>query len=169
MIWPVRWDDIRMEQSAPNDLRRIWKQNAVPVIVRKGKGHKLRVKLPDASDDFEPRRRALAFLQATRPNGRQPEWLLQYMGWEVSQDWFSDLVGHILTRFGKLFIIQPYREQEKCASRCMTAQGHECQCSCMGANHGAGGPDAGWFEVSETFATRWGDSYLACRLMERSE
>jgi hypothetical protein len=157
-----------MEQSAPNDLRRIWRQDEVPVIVRKGKGHKLRVKLPHPSVEFEPLRRARAFLQAARPKGRRPDWLQQYRGWEVSQDWFSDLVDHVLKRFSKLYIIQPYREQEKCAAACMNAQGHECQCSCMGANHGAGGPGAGWFEVSETFATRWGDEQLACRLMERT-
>lgn len=157
-----------MEKNAPDDLRLIWKQDAIPVIVRKGKGYKLRVKLPNIRDDSKLQRRARAFLQAARPKGRQPEWLNQYRGWEVSQDWFSNLVDHILARFGKLYIIQPYREQEKCALACMNAQGHECECSCMGANHGTGGPDAGWFEVSETFATRWGESHLACRLMKRS-
>lgn len=157
-----------MDRSAPSDLRRVWKQDTVPVIVRKGKGHKLRVKLPKAREDFELLRRAQAFLQATRPKGRQPVWLYQFNGWEVSQDWFSELVDHILNRFGAVYIIQPYREQEKCASACMNARGYECQCSCMGSNHGAGGPDAGWFEVSEVFATRWGDTHLACRLMKRA-
>lgn len=154
-----------MDQSAPNNLRLVWRQNLIPVIVRKGQGYKLRVKLPHEGDDFEQRHHARSFLQAARPNGRQPTWLDQYMGWEVSQDWFSDLVDLILKRFDSLYIIQPYREQEKCAPACMNAQGHECQCSCMGANHGGGGPGPGWFEVSETFATRWGDSHLACRLM----
>ncbi|MEP1497973.1 MAG: hypothetical protein ABJK50_20985, partial [Pseudophaeobacter sp.] len=61
-------------------------------------------------------------------------------------------------------IIQPYREQEICARACQEALGHECQCSCMGANHGAGN-DGSWFEVSDTFSTRWGDRELACRLL----
>ena len=34
----------------------------------------------------------------------------------------------------------------------------------MGANHGAGN-DGSWFEVNETFATRWGKRDLSCRLM----
>lgn len=157
-----------MDKSAPDDLRRIWKQDEIPVIVRKGKRYKLRVKLPRPGESFEDQRIACYFLQAVRPKGRQPEWLDRYKGWEVAQDWFSDLVNYMLAKHSKLYIIQPYREQEKCASRCMNAQGHECQCSCMGANHGAGGPGAGWFEVSETFATRWGESHLACRLMERT-
>jgi hypothetical protein len=33
----------------------------------------------------------------------------------------------------------------------------------MGANHGAGN-DGSWFEVSDTFSTRWGERELACRL-----
>jgi hypothetical protein len=157
-----------MDQSAPDDLRRIWKQDEIPVIVRKGKGYRLRVKLPHPGESLEEQRIACALLQAARPKGRQPEWLDRYKGWEVAQDWFSELVDYILGKYPKLYIIQPYREQEKCASRCMNAQGHECQCSCMGANHGAGGPGAGWFEVSDTFATRWGESHLACRLMRRT-
>jgi hypothetical protein len=58
----------------------------------------------------------------------------------------------------KLYIIQPYREQEKCSPSCQDAEGHECQCSCMGRYHGIG-------RVSDTFATRWGDQELACRLL----
>jgi hypothetical protein len=34
----------------------------------------------------------------------------------------------------------------------------------MGANHGSGG-GKGWFEVSETFAVRYGATKLACRLV----
>jgi len=154
-----------MEISAPDDLRRIWKQKEIPVIVRKGKGHKLMVKLPHPSPDFEELRRARQFLQSTRPRGRTPVWAERYSGWEIPQDWFNNLVDCLLKKFEKLYVIQPYRHQEKCASACMNAVGHECQCSCMGAHHGSGGPGAGWFEVSETFATKWGDEELACRLM----
>ena len=34
----------------------------------------------------------------------------------------------------------------------------------MGANHGIGN-DGSWFEVSDTFSTRWGERELACRLL----
>jgi hypothetical protein len=34
----------------------------------------------------------------------------------------------------------------------------------MGRHHGAGN-DGTWFEVSDTFATRWGEKELACRLL----
>jgi hypothetical protein len=154
--------------NIPEELRRIWRQEQIPVIVRKGAGFPLQLKVPfPKPDDFEWRRATRAWLQQIRPRGRSPEWKSKTNGFELPQSWFDDLVSILLRRYGKLYIIQPYREQEKCASKCMNAQGHECQCSCMGANHGQGGPDGSWFEVSETFATRWGEQHLACRLMTK--
>ena len=67
--------------------------------------------------------------------------------WELPKSWFNDFVDRALQRYGKVYIIQPYREQEICARACQEALGHECQCSCMGANHGVGN-DGSWFEVS---------------------
>jgi len=94
----------------------------------------------------------------------QPDWIKDKGYWETPHTWFNDLVNRLLRKFGKLYIIQPLREQEKCAPACLNAQGHICQCSCLGANHGAGN-DGSWFEVSETFAVRWKEVSYACRLM----
>jgi hypothetical protein len=91
-------------------------------------------------------------------------WIDKHRYWELPKAWFNDFVDRSLSRYGKVYIIQPYREQEKCAPACQNATGHECQCSCMGEHHGAGN-DGSWFEVSDTFATRWGDLHLACRLL----
>ncbi|WP_271621413.1 hypothetical protein [Bradyrhizobium sp. CCBAU 51745] len=100
------------------------------------------------------------------PNGRRtpPEWIGTDAYWELPKSWFNDFVDRALQRYGKVYIIQPYREQEIWARACQEAQGHECQCSCMGANHGIGN-DGSWFEVSETFSMRWGGRELACRLL----
>jgi hypothetical protein len=100
-------------------------------------------------------------------NGRRtaPEWIGGTKAyWELPKFWFNDFVDRALLRYGKVYIIQPYREQEICARACQEARGHECQCSCMGANHGAG-HDGSWFEVSDTFSARWGEHELACRLL----
>jgi hypothetical protein len=139
-----------------DELKRIWNQNKIPVVLRRGKkGHRLRVRLPFSNDNRNWLR-----------DGRRtsPVWVSERKYWEIPTTWFNNFVERALQKHGKLYIIQPYREQEKCAPACMNALGHECQCSCMGANHGAGN-DGSWFEVSETFATRWGGQYLACRLM----
>jgi hypothetical protein len=139
-------------------LRAALNQNSIPVIIRRGgKGQLLRVRLPFGEGNRQ-------WLQDGRRNS--PTWFPTEKYWETPKAWFNDLVERSLTKYKKLYIIQPYREQEKCAPACMNAVGHECQCSCMGANHGAGN-DGSWFEVSDTFATRWREQYIACRLMTR--
>lgn len=139
-------------------LKKIWEQRYIPVILRRtGKGELLRARLPYSDDNR-------SWLQ----NGRRttPAWISGPRYWEIPKAWFNDFVERALTTFGRVYVIQPYREQEKCSPACLNAVGHECQCSCMGGNHGAGN-DGSWFEISETFATRWGDQMLACRLMPR--
>lgn len=150
--------------SVPNNddarLRDIWNQRSIPVILRRGgKGQRLRLRLPYGDSNR-------LWIQDGRRNS--PTWIANNSYWEVPKAWFNDLVERALERYGKLYVIQPYREQEKCAPACWNAQGHECQCSCMGANHGAGNGE-GWFVVSDAFATRWGSQQIACRLMHRRE
>ena len=112
-------------------LSYVWKQKQIPVVLRRtGRGERIRVRLPFADDNRH-------WLQ----NGRRtaPEWIGGTEAyWELPKSWFNDLVDRALVRYGKIYIIQPYREQEICARACREALGHECQCSCMGANHGAG-------------------------------
>lgn len=137
-------------------MREAWNQKHLPIILRRnGKGEKLRVRLPDISNPMGWLRRGRRSIPAWNPYEKC---------WEIPKRWFSDFVNDALETFGSVYVIQPYNEQEKCAPACMNAQGHECECSCMGANHGAGN-DGSWFEVSETFATRWNGRELACRLM----
>ncbi|MBY5766323.1 hypothetical protein HFO06_24960 [Rhizobium leguminosarum] len=136
-------------------LQWVLSQTAVPVAVRLGKGHKLSVKVPYSSDNR-------VWLQGEKRT--KPTWLPNEKRWELPNAWFNDFVDRALRRYRNVYVIQPYREQEICAPACMSAHGHECQCSCMGANHGSGS-SGGWFVVSDTFATRWDSQHLACRLM----
>ena len=140
------------------DLKRIWAQDQIPVVIRRsGQAQKLRLRLPYAKTN------RVWLRNARRAN---PSWLSDKKCWEIPKAWFNDFVDRALAKFGAVYVIQPYREQEVCAPACMNALGHECQCSCMGANHGAG-KCGGWFEVSDAFAVRWGDEHIACRLMVR--
>ncbi len=138
-------------------LRVIWDQAKIPVILRRsGLGERNRVRLLGAKDDS-------IWLQTTGKS--KPVWFGgkdQY--WELPKSWFNDFINGALQRYGQVYIIQPFREQEKCSPACQNAVGHECQCSCMGEHHGAGN-DGSWFEVSDTFATRWKRRELACRLL----
>jgi hypothetical protein len=138
------------------ELIKIWDQAKIPVIWRRdGKGEKLRARLPYSEDN-----------RFWLRNGRStaPQWFSHEKYWELPKAWFNDFVDRSLDRYGKVYIIQPFREQEKCSPSCQNAQGHECQCSCMGEHHGAGN-DGSWFEVSDTFSTRWQGKDLAYRLL----
>lgn len=137
-------------------LRSVWEQGRSPVVLRRtGKGQRLRARLPYSEDNgtwLKNRRRV------------SPIWVDDEEYWELPKAWFNDFVDRSLARYGSVYIIQPYREQEICSPACQNATGHECQCSCMGLYHGAGN-DGTWFEVSDTFSTRLGDQELACRLL----
>lgn len=148
----------RSRQGSPEELRafEVWNQHEVPVVFRSAvAGEKIRVRLPFHDDNR-------AWLRNRRRS--KPVWMPVAKHWELPRSWFNDLVNRALGRFGKLYIIQPFREYEKCAPACQTALGHECQCSCMGANHGTGS-DGSWFVVSDTFAIRWTPVSYACRLL----
>lgn len=138
-------------------LTLVWNQPNIPVILRRtGRGNKLRARLPFARDNRDWLR-----------NGRRtsPEWFEKPDAyWELPKAWFNDFVDRALKRYGRVYIIQPYREQEVCAPACRAAVGHECECSCMGANHGVGNDDS-WFDISDAFSIRSGNPYLACRLL----
>ncbi len=139
-------------------LGQIWAQPEIPVVLRRtGRGELLRVRLPYAVDNREWLR---------NEQTRKPHWNAAEACWDIPKAWFNDFVDRSLKRFGSVYVVQPFRVQEKCSPACQNARGHECQCSCMGANHGQG-DDGTWFEVSDTFSTRWQERELACRLMTR--
>lgn len=141
-------------------LEAIWRQEHVPVAWRSGEaGQPISVKLPFMIDNR-------SWLRSM--GRRHPIWIERGKYWQIPKSWFNSLIDSALERYGSIYVVQPYREQEKCAPACMNAEGHVCQCSCMGANHGAGN-DGSWLEVSDTFATRWHERELACRLMRKSK
>lgn len=137
----------------------VWKQKRIPVIHRRtGEREKHRVRLPFSNDNWSWLKEA---------GSVAPTWNRSERCWLTPKSWFNRLVERCLERYGSVYIIQPYNEMEKCAPACMNATHFECQCSCMGANHGAGN-DGSWFEVDDAFAFRWRGRTLACRLLSGS-
>lgn len=143
-----------------NDLKAVWNNNSTSIILRRtGKGERNRIRLRGS----QVRQRDDYFW--LRELGRiKPIWIREKNYWETPKSWFNGFVEKSLSDYGSVYIVQPYREQEKCSPACRNANGFICQCSCMGANHGSG-DGSGWFDVSETFSTRWGPSEVACRLL----
>lgn len=137
-------------------IKQVWLQSRDPVIYRRGKGYPLLLRLPYQEDNRN-------WLRNGKRNN--PVWDKSNKRWECPKAWFNDLVERSLERWGKLYVIQPYQHQEKCAPACWNAVGHECECSCMGEHHGSQNPAGNWFIVSDTFATKWQGKELACRLL----
>jgi hypothetical protein len=146
-----------MQADGRERLRQIWGQGRIPVLARTRHAG-LRARLPFRSNNR-------AWLKGERRS--KPKWDQQGQYWTVPKAWFNDLVEQCLATFGRVYIIQPHRAQEKCAPACWNAVGDVCQCSCMGEHHGSQSPAGRWKVVSDTFASRWGDEETACRLVTR--
>ena len=138
----------------------IWAQNRVPVVYRAGGSRALMIRLPYASDNRN-------WLRSD--HRRKPEWNQQRKFWTAPNSWFDDVVGRSVRRFGRIYVIQPFREKEKCAPACWNAEGFKCECSCMGAYHGTRSPLGKWLVISDTFAVQWHDRQLAVRLIEERQ
>jgi hypothetical protein len=153
----VMWSD-HMENLDLEKLKKIWNQKDLPVIFRPGGNEKLRVRTPYNENNR-------VWLKVG--HRIDPEWNKEKKYWALPKSWFDDLVSKCLGKYNKVHIIQPYREQEKCAPACWHAVGHECNCSCMGKNHGSQGGNSSWLVVSDAFATRWGEKHYACRTLTK--
>jgi hypothetical protein len=140
-------------------LRRLWAQRAVPVLFNDKARRRLLVKLPYAPDNA-----AWLALQGGR---HYLEWLPRYTCWQVPLSWLNDLARRLVGRFGGCYLVQPYRQMEKCAPACWNAKGLDCECSCMGENHGGGAGGRPWYVVSEACAVCWGPRQYSCRLLAR--
>jgi hypothetical protein len=147
-----------MQAAGREKIRWVWKQGKIPVVANKGKGHRLRVRLPYSDDNY----------RWLRQFGRiRPKWNLEKKCWEVPRSWLDELVKTALADFNHVYLVQPYSSQEKCARQCWEAQGYDCECSCMGEHHGSQDSGRRWREVSETFAVRTSEETIACRLLSK--
>jgi len=135
---------------------RIWAQTLTPVIVQQGSPKPLLIRLPFADGNR-------AWLKEGHRN--HPTWNPKSKRWQVPVTWFDDVVTRALNRYGRVYVIQLYKRQQKCAPVCWNAKGFHCECSCFGANHGNGQPGGAWFLVSDTFAFSSGSVEYACRLL----
>jgi hypothetical protein len=142
------------------DAMEVWENKVIPVVIRRGGAEAIRIRIPYASDN-----RTWLRVNAKK---RKPVWNKIMKCWELPASRFNEIVGMILEKFKSLYIIQPYKEKEVCCAACMDATGFECECSCMGANHGSGN-SGGWYEVSEHYAVRYGNVKLACRLLTKDD
>jgi hypothetical protein len=146
-----------MPVEAPTeDLDHMWRQERIPVVVQRQRPSPLLVRLPYRADNKD-------WLRDGQRS--KPSWDKNHGAWEVPQSWFERTVRLCLGRYRSCYVVQLHRERRVCAPACWNAQGVDCECSCMGANHGSGMPDGRWYEVGETKAVSWGPQRYAVRLL----
>lgn len=145
-----------MDQERTDKLMAIWQQRNIPVLLNRGKNKRLRMRFPEGHDHH-------SILHVSRKH--RPLWIEDKKYWDVARIRLNEIVKHTLATYGKLYVVQPYRVQERCAPACWDAEGHDCQCQCMGEHHGSRSNGQGWFIVSDVFASRYQDQELACRLL----
>jgi hypothetical protein len=141
-------------------LRQIWFQTKVPVVYRPGGSERLLVRLPYAAGNR-------VWLKGQRRN--KPKWNATHKRWEIPKSWFEDVVRRAMAKYGAVYVIEPFRLQKKCAPACWNAKGLECDCSCMGQNHGTGDPSGRWYFISDALAVNWGPRRYSYKLMRPSK
>lgn len=70
--------------------------------------------------------------------------------WLVARGHFRTVIEALAARFGEVEVFVDQTVSTKCGPSCQGAVGDECNCQCLGANHG-GQVSAGWVRVSEEF------------------
>jgi len=97
--------------------------------------------------------------------GRLIEWLARFKAWSLPRGRFDAVVKRCLSCYGSCYLIQVLRERVVCCEPCWNAEGYDCECSCMGVNHGSGHPLQ--HEISEAVSLEWQGHKLSCRLLTR--
>lgn len=85
--------------------------------------------------------------------------------WTIARQHLTDVAEAIAIREGSVLIEMHYSTAEQCDSRCQTAEGDDCTCSCEGKYHGKG-EHAAWLEVGDTTLFRGGEEKIVTRTLD---
>lgn len=134
------------------DVQTIWANGSLPVIAVPPHGE-LRIRLP-----YNAANKSWLHIGRTKPT-----WNAKDKYWSVPRSWLNRMSRRAVQAFGQCYVIQSFRESERCAPACWNAAGVDCSCSCLGEHHGCDGE--GWFVVDEAFACRAGERQFSVRLL----
>lgn len=98
----------------------------------------------------------------------RPEFLKPPPRWEVARVHFGPVVEALADRLGRIDVFADFREAERCDTRCRSAQGRECTCSCLGKHHGRG-ISYGWKLMGDTTMVQSSGTVRRHLVVERSE
>ena len=88
--------------------------------------------------------------------------------WTISRNHLNAVAEAIAIRDGEVIVEMHYSEREQCDSRCQTATGDDCTCSCEGKHHGEG-QYASWREVGATTLVRGTGEKAVTRVLTRKD
>jgi len=141
-----------------------WNQHSVPVILRRKRTREgnpvLRIRLPRRHTNY-------GVLKGDKPQNRNPEYRSEGDFWEIPYSRLNDIVRILVAYYGQVILMQPVKHRQVCARACMEAAGFECECSCLGANHGSNNMDSSWFEVDDTYAVMYRDEEVSLRVISK--
>lgn len=144
------------------DAKKAWNQKERPVILRcrksNGRNQKLRIRLPERGEHF-------TLLKGSNKFNHKPVYIASGKFWEVSYQRLNELVEVLAKFYGEVILMQPVKEKQVCARKCMEANGFECECSCLGANHGSENMNSSWYEVNDTYAVRYESDQVSLKVI----
>jgi hypothetical protein len=91
-----------------------------------------------------------AFIHRTLGSLVRPDWNGAEKCWEISRQHMRATVEALADRFGVVEVAIDFRTNSRCDIRCRDAEGDDCDCQCMGENHGGAAYWRNWTQVGET-------------------
>jgi hypothetical protein len=140
-----------------DEITGVWRNGRVPVVYKPDGTEPLIVRIPFRNDNRD-------WLLG---RGRSITWVAQFHAWALPRGRFNDIIERALQRYESCYVIQEFRPLQKCCAACWDAKNFDCECSCLGANHGSGA--ALEYVVDEVVAFEWSGRQLSCRLLTRKE
>ena len=80
----------------------------------------------------------------------RPSWNAKSDRWEIARHHLRPLVEAMADRFAAVDVFIDSRAITKCDTRCRDAEGDDCDCQCLGENHGGAAYWRDWRLVSDT-------------------
>lgn len=110
-----------------------------------------------------------AWLGSIRTRGRGLLWQREERHCECHSAWLAALAEVVLAHHCRVWLMQQFDCRAGCNESCITGRGLDCECGCLGRNHGAGLVD-GWAQrIEANDACALLGVVYACRLLGPKE
>ncbi|WP_236652527.1 hypothetical protein [Streptacidiphilus neutrinimicus] len=116
---------------------------SLPTVHRPVGTARLRIRMPYAPD-------TRAWWHDQLGDLIRPAWNREMKCWEIARSHMREVVEALAERFGAVEVALDFRNSSRCDVRCRDAEGDDCDCQCLGENHGGAAYWRAWIQVGET-------------------